>query len=393
MKKLNKTAALVIAGMSLMTVSAIHANASAPKVGRQIHTEVISNILHQHKTLSPHVDNHFNFNNKKQSSPSARQAIREMPQFIIQRSHDRYTNIGGNTRDLGGYKTVNGKYQVKHDRIIRSASLHWLSESKQDDISKLHVNYIIDLRNNGGKQGITSEPDPNENDGKYLGKTNAKYVVNPVYTNSGEKVFGPSIKKYGEIAYYGWPAVSSKQAIKSYRTTFKVLLSNKSGATMYHCSLGRDRTGTTSALILSALDIPKTTIYNDYLLTDHYQYHYSKKGHKPYPIQAKELTKFFKTIDTKYGSVSNYLHNVIGLNNSQITQLRHEYLSKTKTDSKVHAVHHSKRIHHNKLQEYKYNKPQDHKRYASKNKKHAKRNSLIMHLKPVMHLRKLIKNI
>jgi protein-tyrosine phosphatase len=40
---------------------------------------------------------------------------------------------------------------------------------------------------------------------------------------------------------------------------------------LYHCTAGKDRTGITTALILTILKFDKETIYNDYLLSNNYR--------------------------------------------------------------------------------------------------------------------------
>ncbi len=43
------------------------------------------------------------------------------------------------------------------------------------------------------------------------------------------------------------------------------------GPIEYNCSAGQDRTGFATALILSALGVPRETIYKDYLLSVKYR--------------------------------------------------------------------------------------------------------------------------
>ena len=60
--------------------------------------------------------------------------------------------------------------------------------------------------------------------------------------------------------------ISDPHAISAYRALFQVLLAQESGATMYFCSHGRDRTGIATMLILSAPDVPIEVIRADYLV-------------------------------------------------------------------------------------------------------------------------------
>lgn len=253
--------------------------------------------------------------------------ISNINHFIKIRRPYLYTAIGGNTRDLGGYLTSNHKYRTRVGKIIRSADLDGLSPAGLQDLQQLHVNKIIDLRYPNSKDGIEGHPDPNEAPDVKLSGTDIIYQYDPVYSYSEHNQFDNYMKDHdihGEYYFYGAPSVNEPQAIKAYRLIFKDLLNNQHGAILFHCNLGRDRTGTTSALILSALGVSRNVIYHDYLLTDHYQYKYHNV--QPYPKQAGELSYFFRTIDSRYGSVKNYLEGPLHLSNHDIHQLRSMYL-------------------------------------------------------------------
>lgn len=257
------------------------------------------------------------------------QNIGNMKKFVKIRKPYHYTAIGGNTRDLGGYPTADHKYQTKVDRIIRSADLDGLSKTGLKALNKLRVTKIIDLRYQPSNTGISGHPDPNELHGKILKGTKISYQKDPVYSYSEAHHFDGYMKKngiHGEFYYYGAPSINEAQAIKAYRQVFKDLLNNQHGAILYHCNLGRDRTGTTSALILSALGVSRNVIFHDYLLTDYYHYKYHRGNILPYSKQAGELAYFFKSIKHQYGSVKNYLNQAIGLSDSNIKQLQSMYL-------------------------------------------------------------------
>jgi protein-tyrosine phosphatase len=49
---------------------------------------------------------------------------------------------------------------------------------------------------------------------------------------------------------------------------FEALAHAGDGATIVHCTAGKDRTGVAIALVLSALDVPRDTIIADYVLTN-----------------------------------------------------------------------------------------------------------------------------
>ena len=53
---------------------------------------------------------------------------------------------------------------------------------------------------------------------------------------------------------------------QQYRKFFGILLDQKEGAVLWHCSAGKDRVGVGTALLLSALGIPRETILADYMI-------------------------------------------------------------------------------------------------------------------------------
>src|SRR3546814_79257 len=55
-----------------------------------------------------------------------------------------------------------------------------------------------------------------------------------------------------------------------YKVVFDDLLAKK-GAVVYHCSAGQDRTGVATALVLSALGVPRDLILADYHLSTQYR--------------------------------------------------------------------------------------------------------------------------
>lgn len=251
-----------------------------------------------------------------------RQQISGMKQFAKRRVHFYYPKVGFNTRDLGGYVTANGRYQVKPDRIIRSAGLDNLSNQGVRTLKKLKVHQDVDLR---FPDQIKKRPDPGEPKSRFLNRTKIDIQDDPVYSAQEDAAMRSQIDNDGEWYFYGRSAVDNHDAIKAYQRVFRDLLANHHGAVLYHCDVGRDRTGVVSALILSALGVKRNTIYHDYLLTNYYR-HKNGMHAAPYNRQAGELKHFLDTIDRQDGNVNHYLHKVIGLKHSDVKKLRSMYL-------------------------------------------------------------------
>src|SRR3546814_14347266 len=61
-----------------------------------------------------------------------------------------------------------------------------------------------------------------------------------------------------------------QQLVPQLRVLFDTLLA-KEGPVVYNCSVGQDRTGFATAMIMSALGVPREVIYKDYLLSTGYR--------------------------------------------------------------------------------------------------------------------------
>jgi protein-tyrosine phosphatase len=128
----------------------------------------------------------------------------------------------------------------------------------------------------------------------------------------------------------------------------------KEGPLLYNCSAGQDRTGVTTAIILSALGVARETIYADYLLStpsrrpqwelpqisDAMAQTSKTAGFfaalqknpafaKHNPLMTTDGTPFpayaFQAIDAQYGSIDTYLEQEIGVSKVDLAALRTTY--------------------------------------------------------------------
>ncbi|GAB2024273.1 tyrosine/lipid phosphatase LipA [Lactovum odontotermitis] len=239
-----------------------------------------------------------------------------------------------NLRDLGGLKTSDGK-TVQSRRLLRAAELSSLNESEQSiltDQYKLKV--VVDFRTH---REMKKHPDP-----QIIGVTEVKAPVmdDDSSATSVEEFAAAQSEDYLIAAYKGF--VTDDFSRKAYTEFFKVLLNNQEGATLWHCAVGKDRTGFGAALILSALGVPETTIMEDYLLTNVYR---QKENQSMFQriaetgdekqldvmkalMEAREvyLDTAFSQIGQDFGSVDGYLKEGLSLTKDDLVQLKHMYL-------------------------------------------------------------------
>lgn len=253
-------------------------------------------------------------------------------------------NSGRNFRELGGYKTLSGK-TIKYHKLLRTAMLATLDDNDLDFLKNYGVKYDIDFRS---KQEVTKHPD--------RVPAGAKYEFDPVFsedlTNSSKSLDDLEVAAkdnpnfgFDHMLFAYEDMVKSNSAKKAYRKFFKYLLQNTKAdnVVLFHCTAGKDRTGFAAILLLTALGVPLRQIKKDYLLTNITTKDFvnnmiereKKRGlsknvlQSIYDIQTVQPEYFdhaIKVMNDEYGSVNNYLREVMKLSGSDIMKLRSIYL-------------------------------------------------------------------
>jgi hypothetical protein len=174
-----------------------------------------------------------------------------------------------NARDLGGWKTKDGK-TVKYRMIYRGGRMQsstLTSRKGKDDLKAQGILAQLDLR---GKSDVLSSPAMD-----YM--EFCAPVIEEGYTqmlkNDGAKV---------------------KQCFE-----FVAKCVNENKPVYYHCSLGRDRTGTLSMIILGVLGVNEGDISKEYELTQFAPYEWATSG--------GETVKMTRRAD--YKGAANYIWN------------------------------------------------------------------------------------
>jgi protein-tyrosine phosphatase len=100
---------------------------------------------------------------------------------------------------------------------------------------------------------------------------------------------------------------------------------------LFHCTSGRDRTGFASAVVLMALGVSRSTIAEDYALSNRYRRDLTFQiGGAVSPEVMATLTQAhpeylaaaFATIDQHHGSDAAYLREALGLDAARQRQLQ-----------------------------------------------------------------------
>jgi protein-tyrosine phosphatase len=262
---------------------------------------------------------------------------------------ERQVELDGqsNFRDLGGYQTSDGR-RVKWGEVYRSGELHKLSDA---DVAKLDAmgikavaNFLtereIESRGHDRLPGGTREiPLPMETGN--LGEM-AGVIQDARGTGDFSKVpveLNPEIHR-----------VLINEGREYYAKLLRELANPSNRPMVYHCSHGVHRTGTATAILLSALGVPWETVRDDYLLSNKYRKNEVDRRInelrllaadtflvEPEEVDIKNIMAFYvlepSYIDAsldeavkQYGSMENYIRNGLGISDKELARLREQLL-------------------------------------------------------------------
>lgn len=255
-----------------------------------------------------------------------------------------------NARDLGGIQTPYGK--IKFGRLVRSGELSRLTDNDVAKLRQLNLQRIVDLRTAAEKQNT---PDVKIENVEYV---NVSVLRATTFGITYEKSSGAEIVEMLEAGFRRMNArgethgehmnllyrkfVSDEYSRNAYGAFLRLLAEKPiDGATLWHCTAGKDRVGTSTALLLTCLGASERQIFDDYMLTNE-QSKESKMSilSKVHDFVSTEnlrlidtmlsvnetfLQDFFDEITRLFGNRENFLKEC-GVTNEHIRLLRKNYL-------------------------------------------------------------------
>jgi protein-tyrosine phosphatase len=174
----------------------------------------------------------------------------------------RVLNLEGgcNFRDLGGYRTRDGR-ELQWGRVFRTGVLSYFTANDRQQLNQLGVRAICDLRRADEREREpTRWPDANTQhlswDDGSAPPTIRLIAPNHPFTAAG--MHAAMIELYRALPTWMAPRL---------RDVF-TRIAQGDVPLLVHCQAGKDRTGIAIALLLAVLDVPHETIIEDYLLTN-----------------------------------------------------------------------------------------------------------------------------
>jgi protein-tyrosine phosphatase len=260
------------------------------------------------------------------------------------REDNRKLSFNGahNFRDLGGYKTKDGK-TLKWGKLYRSDNLHSLTDEDVSYFSRLEIKSVVDFRSDQEREDEPDRLSPNTEQVffpiEFRPKEIEEGLVKPEDIMkdlvSGKFDSTNLLKDFNEVLV--------RNFTNEYKNFFRYLIDNNAEPVLFHCTAGKDRAGFASALILSVLGVPREKVIEDYLLTNQYVKDHvdgemleiefktffqadTDNLRKINLVEERYIQAAFDTIDSDWGGMERYISEGLNLTEDDILKLQDFYL-------------------------------------------------------------------
>jgi protein-tyrosine phosphatase len=264
-------------------------------------------------------------------------------------TRERHVSLEGqsNFRDLGGYETADGG-RVKWGQVYRSGKMPGLTDADVERLDDLALRTVITFLVPGEIERYGADRLP-------VGVTEVRLPI------TGERAEELSLEAGRAIRSGDFSSLPAdlnpefhglllEDGREEYAAVLRQLGDPSNRPLVYHCSHGVHRTGTATAILLSALGVPWETIREDYLLSNEYraeeieaeldrirQKVASDRGIPPEEVDMTNVEAFYRLeghyIDAaleraveEYGSMEGYIRDGLGITDEEIDRLRTELL-------------------------------------------------------------------
>ena len=252
-----------------------------------------------------------------------------------------------NCRDIGGYTVADGR-TVKRGELYRSGELPHLTD---EDVAKLEeleirtvVNFLLpeEIEMNGRDrlpEGVQEVPAPIQGERA----AELTMVVQSAIKSAEFDKIPPELNPE-------FHRLLLEEGKDQYAALLRAAADPANRPLVFHCSHGVHRTGTATAILLSALGVPWETVREDYLLTNEYrreeieatlakirQMAAQKMGVPPEEVDMSNVEAFYilqgfyidGSLDQaveSYGSMEAYIRDGLGLTDEEVERLKNELL-------------------------------------------------------------------
>ena len=233
---------------------------------------------------------------------------------------------GCNFRDLGGYRTTDGR-RVRQRVLYRSGAMDRMSDRDYAKLGALGLRAICDFRSSSERsraptawqsvKGLTYWCRDYDHS---VGDLNRLLVSKSVSLRDARSVM--------KDIYRRLPAEQEE----AYRHLFRSL-ANGHLPLVFNCSAGKDRTGLAAALILTVLGVPFETVLEDYELSNTaFDYRQQARGNGLKlsdevvealgGTQPDYLLAAWTTLREEHGSAELYVQEHLGITKPELEEIR-----------------------------------------------------------------------
>lgn len=246
---------------------------------------------------------------------------------MIDNERDKFVDVQGslNLRDLGGYRTQDGR-AVAWGRVFRSDSLDYLTVEDADYIrSTLGIVAVLDLRSSSEvvmKGGLQPEV-----------TCGMRYYHLPLFERGKLlPMIGqgqPSARRLIDV--YLWVLEKGGAQIAAALATLAAV---DNLPAVFFCSAGKDRSGILAAIILGLIGVDEKDITKDYVLTnrnidriiDRVRADFGDEEFEGLPpefllAQPETMRALLDSLRRKYGSINDYVR-AQGISDSVVIRLK-----------------------------------------------------------------------
>ncbi|NQX26853.1 tyrosine-protein phosphatase [Microbacteriaceae bacterium VKM Ac-2854] len=233
--------------------------------------------------------------------------------------------VGGtfNLRDVGGIPAEGGV--VRRGRLLRSDALHRVDDPGREQLSRLRVTRVVDLRDD---DEVSAAPNA-------LTGVAAEVLRRPIFGGWAASAGSAPMASFVLADLY---AAMVSQRGEALAGAVAAIAEAEDGAVLVHCTAGKDRTGVVVALALSAVGVPRDAVLDDYVRTEANLAGEWLSGMletmRSLPIPdgvdlaallgaspREVLAGTLDSVEQRYGSAADYLR-AHGLSDEQLARLR-----------------------------------------------------------------------
>jgi protein-tyrosine phosphatase len=226
--------------------------------------------------------------------------------------HLRFDSVA-NFRDIGGYRTREGR-TVAWRRVFRSGEFQRISNDEFDRLmTEIRPVLLLDLRSAGEVEkhgrGLLSEA--------AIKYQNISFITDGGDREADEKRF----RTFTNMGEFYLDITRDKGFGKRIVAALEIIAMPENHPLVFHCAVGKDRTGILAALVLSLLGVEDEDIKMDYSLSEPYMDEILRQiksdpkateAANPLPdyfwkASPESMELFLTTLRQEYGSIKGYL--------------------------------------------------------------------------------------